>query len=142
MIKKHYFYLLISMFIVFLPQSVSADCLLFDNGKTKYRIVVSSDASTSEKAAAKELQGYISKIGGVVLPVVNVPTSSNPCIYVGYNSSRVNDASLKRYDDLDEGFTYQTKGENIYIYGGRKMGTAYGVFSLLEQQLGVHWFYQ
>jgi len=140
MIKKCNIFLPIFILITLLSQSVKANCLLFDKGKTKYKIVVSSDASTSEKAAAKELQGYISKIGGVVLPIVNVPTSSDPCIYVGANSPKVNDVSLKRYNDLDEGFTYKTNGENIYIYGGRKMGTAYGVFSFLEQQLGVHWF--
>ena len=116
-----------------------AERVLFDNGRSEYAIVLSGKASSSEKAAAKELQYYINKISGATLPIV---TGKNVAkgVYVGYDDAVAKLSGKSGYTADDEGFTYMTSGDNLLIFGGRDMGTAYGVFSFLEQMLGVHWY--
>ena len=44
---------------------------LFKSGKTDYVILVSNDASISEKYAATELQYWLKEISGATFPIVN-----------------------------------------------------------------------
>ena len=123
-----------------------SDNWLFFNGKSDYSIVVAPEASESEKLAATELQYYLEKVGGVRLPLLSNPKTGDKHIYVGYNkwvaaitrskSSKVAEAP----DDTAESFIYKTIGSDLIIYGGRHRGSAYGVYSFLEQQLGVRWY--
>lgn len=113
---------------------------LFNKGKSDYRIVLAAGASTSEQTAARELQSYLKQISGAELPIVD---ANDDCgrhfIYVGYDTrvKAVTGAPVPAADD--EAFTYETIDGNLYVYGGRERGTMYGVFSFLEQQLGVLW---
>ncbi|GCB35692.1 DUF4838 domain-containing protein [Bacteroides faecalis] len=117
-----------------------ASNILFKNGKSKYQIAISAEASSSEQTAAKELQAYIKQIGGVELPITNSLNSNGPKIFVGYND-RVSQLVGKQDITPDyEGFTYCNKGKHLIIYGGSKRGTMYGVFSFLEDQFGVRWY--
>ena len=117
-----------------------ASNVLFKNGKSKYQIAISADASSSEQTAAEELQAYIKQIGGVELPITNSLNSNGPKIFVGYND-RVSQLVGKQDITPDyEGFTYCNKGKHLIIYGGSKRGTMYGVFSFLEDQFGVRWY--
>ncbi|HEX5025320.1 MAG TPA: DUF4838 domain-containing protein, partial [Agriterribacter sp.] len=43
-------------------------------------------------------------------------------------------------DSLDESFRYFNSGPDIFIVGGRKRGTMYGVMSFLENELGCRWY--
>lgn len=105
------------------------------------------DASATERTAAEELRQYIRQISGVELPVIqgnapqhidsdSLPHSINKHIYVGWNPS----CGQPRPHPTDEGFTYRTVGDDLYIYGGSDRGTMYGVFTFLERELGVHWY--
>lgn len=120
--------------------SYSSVNVLFDNGKSKYKIVLSSEASTSEKTAADELQQYIKEISGAELPIVNDLDCKSACIYVGYNSRVEQLLGKKDIKDDDESFTYESKGKNLFIYGGKQRGTMYGVFTFLEKELGCRWY--
>lgn len=120
--------------------STMASNVLFKNGKSKYQIAISAEASSSEQTAAKELQAYIKQIGGVELPITNSLNSNGPKIFVGYND-RVSQLVGKQDITPDyEGFTYCNKGKHLIIYGGSERGTMYGVFSFLEDQFGVRWY--
>ena len=44
---------------------------------------------------------------------------------------------MERPEDGDEGFTYRSVGDDLWIYGGKQRGTMYGVYSFLENELGV-----
>ena len=115
---------------------------LFNNGKSDYSIVLCKNASTSEQTAAKELQQYLEQIGGVVLPIITRAElqEGQPHIAIGYNKHFGEELGVERPDDNDEGFTYRTVGNNIWIYGGKQRGTMYGVYSFLENELGVRWY--
>ena len=115
---------------------------LIYNGKSDYSIVLCNNASTSEQTAAKELQDYLEQIGGVVLPIINRDQleEGQKHIFIGYNKKYGTEYDVERPDKNDEGFTYRNVGDNIWIYGGSQRGTMYGVYSFLENELGVRWY--
>lgn len=115
---------------------------LFHNGKSDYSIVLCNNASISEQTAAKELQSYLEQIGGVVLPIINRDQleEGQKHIFIGYNKKYGTEYDVERPDKNDEGFTYRNVGDNIWIYGGSQRGTMYGVYSFLENELGVRWY--
>ena len=107
---------------------------LFRNGKTSYRIVLSPEASMSEKTAAGELQKYICQVSGAYIPIE--ATAGRHNIFIGWNES----CGAPKPADCDESFTYACDGRDIRIYGGSGRGTMYGVFTFLENELGVKWY--
>ena len=113
---------------------------LFKNGKSDYTIVLSPEVSESEKTAAKELQKYLKEISGAILNVIQGGTTSEKTIYIGYNPEVPAFQGEDRYEDEDEGFSYKRVGHDLIIHGGRHRGTMYGVFSFLENELGVRWY--
>lgn len=113
---------------------------VFDGGRSDYSIVVADDACESEKWAAEELQKYFFEIGGATLPIVS-EAPAGPKIVIGHNAAlaaALPDVPAQEYGD--ESFTYRSEGADIYIYGGAHRGTMYGVFSFLENELGVRWY--
>ncbi len=120
-----------------ISQAAAKTNYLFIDGKSDYSIVLADNASTTEKTAARELQQYIKEIGEVTLPIiVRSKMSEGKSIYIGWTE----ETGCGRPDDADEGYTYITIGDNLYIYGGRDRGTMYGAFAFLEQQMGVRWY--
>ena len=114
--------------------------VLFKNGHSAYSIVLPEDASTSEKTAARELHEYLRQIGGAELPVVTASRVKGPAIYVGFCDRTALLPGVSKPAADDDSFTYRNRGRNLYIWGGSERGTMYGVFSFLEQQLGVRWY--
>ena len=112
---------------------------LFNQGRSNYRIALSTGASASEKWAAKELQRWLKEASGAELPIVEWEDNGNgPRIVIGYPGFSA--IGEKEPDTNDETFRYFNLGANIYIYGGRQRGTMYGVFSFLERELGCRWY--
>ena len=99
--------------------------VLFSNGKSEYAIVLCSNASASERTAAAELQDYLEQIGGVVLPIMESDkiTDGQKEIFIGYSKEYGAECGVACPDKNDEGYTYRTVGENIWIYGGSVRGT-------------------
>lgn len=115
--------------------------VLFNSGKTNYVILVSSDASISEKYAASELQYWLKEISGVTFPIVNnLQSAKGKKIIIGYFPTIMESFSLQRPDDEDQGFVYGNNGDDIYIVGGKKLGTLYGVYSFLENEFSCRWY--
>lgn len=116
--------------------------LLFKNGQSEYAIVLCDDASVSEKTAAEELQAYLRQISGAELPLINSNEleEGRKHIYVGFNKEYAAECGVEAPDDIDEGYTYRTVGDNIWIYGGKNRGTMYGVYAFLENEFGVRWY--
>lgn len=108
---------------------------LFHNGATDYSIVLPSNASESEKTAAAELQSYIRKVSGTLVPI-GADSGKKRSVVIGWTP----ETGIAKPADNDEGFTYLTRNGNLYICGGKERGTMYGVFAFLENELGIHWF--
>ena len=115
---------------------------LFGGGKSRYAIVVAKDASQSELTAAEELQEYIYRISGAKLALVNEDKAAEykSYIFVGYSPKFGEKLGVERPEDGDEGFTYRSVEDDLWIYGGKQRGTMYGVYSFLENELGVRWY--
>ena len=116
---------------------------LFENQKTKYKIVVGADASESEKWAASELQNYLKQISGAVFKIDNDNSeiTQNELI-IGYNkhAQKYLGANFSKPKKFDESFFYKNAGTNLLFIGGARRGTMYAVFSFLENELGVRWY--
>lgn len=120
--------------------------VLFEDGRSRYRIVVDAAASDSERWAAGELQRWLAEASGVRLPVVTggatAGESEGPAIHVGWSdtvAAWVGSGVTAPAED-DESFRYLSVGEAILIWGGRQRGTMYGVMSFLERELGVRFY--
>lgn len=114
---------------------------LVKNGVSSYEIVLPPDAIAAEKYAAEELQNYLEKISGARLPIHTNPTANRRVILLG---ARADFAKLGfKFDPKElgtDGFALRTVGTRLVIAGGRPRGTLNGVYTFLEEQLGVRWF--
>ncbi len=115
---------------------------LAEKGKSEYRIVIPSDATPSERYAADELQRYLERMTGARFPMA---TDSEPAtareILIGDNS-RLKKLKLDRDCTQlgPDGFILRTDGRKLIIAGGKPRGTLNGVYTFLEEKLGVRWF--
>lgn len=121
--------------------SALSSLTLVHNGRSKYSIVLASDASPSEQRGATELQQFLQQISGARLPIVtDFSTAGSHAIFVGHSPSL---DALQLAIDFDalgpEGYVLRTSGNHLVIAGGRKRGTMYGVYGFLER-LGCRWF--
>ena len=131
-------FLLFSLFIS--VGIVCSDNFLFKDGYSDYSIILGSDASQSERTSAYEFQSYIEQISGVKLSILKQPKSTGKNVYIGYNDVLLRKANITRPANNDDSFTYRTIGDDLFIYGGCQLGTMYGVFSFLENEMGVRWY--
>ena len=115
---------------------------LFNNGKTDYKIVLFQDASITEKTAAEELRTYLKLVSGAEIPIISSSDAyiKGHHIFIGYHHSLAKKTSMIKPDPEDDGFTYKTSGDNLYIYGGKQRGTMFGVYAFLENELGIRWY--
>lgn len=116
--------------------------VLFHDTKSNYVIVLGADASASEQTAARELQSYLKQIGGVTLPIIDESQmeKGQHHIFIGFNREYAKRFDVECPKNNDEGYTYRSVGQSIWIYGGKLRGTMYGVYSFLENEFGVRWY--
>lgn len=104
----------------------------------KWQIVVAADAIASERYAAEELQRYYKQASGIELPLVDHAGHTQGNLFVGASSAMRSsavgfDVDLFGQEDL----RIIVRDGNIAIAGGRPRGTLYGVYTFLEDYLGV-----
>lgn len=122
--------------------NASADVTIANKGKSDCRIVIPAGAIPSERYAAEELQHYLEKISGVKIPIVtDAEKATSREILLGDNTHL---AKLRAKIDLaklgSDGFVLRTEGDRLIIAGGKPRGTLNGVYTFLEEKLGVRWF--
>ncbi len=133
---------ILSLACLVMVVSTSAAVTLANKGTSNYRIVVPASAIPSERYAAEELQRYLEKLSGVKLPVVTdaqKPISREILLgdngHLGRLRAKIDFAKLG-----PDGFVLREDGNRLIIAGGRPRGTLNGVYTLLEEKLGVRWF--
>lgn len=112
------------------------------DGKSNYRIIVHPAASKTDIKAALMLQDHVRSISGAELPVtVSRVAVGDSVIMIGSAGRVVRFPRSIRWHKLGEdGFTLLSKGNRLYIAGGREKGTLYGVATFLEEALGCRMF--
>ena len=118
---------------------LASDVTLVKGGKSAYSIVLSRDASASEKHAADELQTFLFQISGARLPIT-VEGKTLPKHVIVLGECRAIRTGIDFKSLGDEGFAIKTIGPNLVIAGGRLRGTMYGVYTFLEDVLGCRWY--
>lgn len=115
---------------------------LAHDGKTEYRIVTPAPATPAELYSAQELQKYFAKITGATLPIVDdgsSPTAKE--ILLGDNRHlRQTEPDVEFSKMGPDGFILRTDDQRLVIAGNRPRGTLNGVYTFLEENLGVRWF--
>ncbi len=133
---------LFGVLFLFLAGPALADVTLVTKGKSNYRIVIPAAAIPSERHAAEELQGYLAKISGAKPTIVTdaeKPVSRE--ILLGNNTRLARLRTKVDFEKLGpDGFVLREEGARLIIAGGRPRGTLNGVYTLLEEKLGVRWF--
>ena len=131
------------MGLLFTCLVVAAEPLkLISHKQSNYVIVLDHNAIPSEQTAAHELQYYLTRISGVVLPIQHAAPNSGPAIYVGCGTelaARLPNLDLTKLRP-DEIIIKSTRSGDIVLSGNRPRGTLYAVYAFLEQELGVRWW--
>ena len=122
-------------------QFLAAPLTLVSKGTGEYTIIVSKDASLSEKWAAEELVDHIKQMSGAVLPVQEEGgVLPEKAVILGDGpAARSLGIKVELQKLGEDGYQIKTAGKRLVIAGGRRRGTMYGVYTVLEK-LGVRWW--
>lgn len=131
-------FIISSFTLVLNPVCAQSSDFLFKSGRTSYRIIVSTDASVTERTSAQELKEYLEQISGARFELSSKPGSRN--IFVGYEKGFAIYDEIKPYPDNSECFTVKKIGHDLVIYGGRERGSMYGVYRFLQKYFGIQWY--
>ncbi|HCE43268.1 MAG TPA: hypothetical protein DET40_06950 [Lentisphaeria bacterium] len=107
----------------------------------KSEIIVAADAMETEKYAAGELQFWLCRVTGALIPVLDKPTEKdNTKIFIGASFAPEPGADMKTLGDTD-GFAVRNsdKGKKIFIFGAIPKGTLNGVYAFLENNTDIIW---
>lgn len=129
---------------------------LVENNKALSGIIIPDKAIPCEKLAAEELQYHIEKASGVRLLIHNEKETFldlNHYIYIG-NCGKTIEAGIDVLSLTPSAYVIRTVGGNIFIAGKDRdtgpvgnawfaswAGTLFGVYDLLENELGVRWLW-
>lgn len=135
--KKINFTLLCFIFLTLLSCD-NQNIKLVDDNESDYAIVVSKSADSVTRFAASELQRYIETMSGAVIPINSddMEPSSNEII-IGA-TTRENNISVEGL--INDGFNIAFDDDNLYISSQTSRGLMYGVYSLLDEYMGVRLF--
>lgn len=127
---------------VYTPPSVTTEMVIVDNGVSEYYIVTAENPDECIVTATEELQTYIEKISGAKLAIVtesNLPEGSKAFI-IGETELEESIVEIDRSAIKADSFRLYSDGDYFVIAGADSRGTLYGVYTFLEEYLGVRWF--
>ena len=108
------------------------------NALRGWDIVVAESASPSERYAAEEFQRVFALASGTKMPIHNSPRAATGHVFIGPDAG--NAAGLRPFANSitgDEDLGIAIADTSIWLTGGRPRGTLYGVYTFLENNLGV-----
>ncbi len=121
----------------YIAPEITTPMYIVEDGASDFVIVTADDADECIMTAVNELQTYVEKISGAKLDCVNESSfSGGKAIVLGNTDIASADTSGLK----DDGFRLYSDGEHFVISGSTSRGTLYGVYTFLEEYLGVRWF--
>jgi len=101
-------------------------------------IVVACDAIAAEQYAAQEFQRLLAEATGVEMPIVITTDRPDRHVFIGQSEPmRASHVGFDIQGFGDEDLRIVIRDANIAIAGGRPRGTLYGVYTFLEDYVGV-----
>ncbi|HYW80744.1 MAG TPA: DUF4838 domain-containing protein [Thermoguttaceae bacterium] len=122
------------------------DVTLVREGKPTSTILIGSNASSAERYASEELQRYIRKISGALIPIESIGESKTRGTTIVIGTPQTNQAiassGLIGQSPLGrDGFIIKTSKDRIILAGETSPGALYATYALLEESLGVRWYF-
>ncbi len=117
---------------VLVADGVAKGCIVVPEGTEKGRVLT----------AAKDLQGYIQQMSGVVLPI-RWDSTNCPGFRILIGSTSLAPVKPTELTDAKlgfDGFIIRSVPKGLVIAGRTPQGTGNGVYHFAENVLGVHWF--
>lgn len=102
-------------------------------------IVIAADAPPAVRYAAEEFQRLFAEAAGSKLPIVHADSAGVARrVYIGPSAAlAASGVALKTGGLGEEDLRYVARGGDVAIVGGSPRGTLYGVYTFLEDVLGV-----
>lgn len=116
------------------------EIVLSENGVTQYKIVISKNATNTEKNAAKSLSEHLERISSAEFETVTDDTASTDKEIVIGVTNRDSEININRDEFDQDGVRIVTSGDKLFLTGGEERGALYAVFTFLEDYLGCRWF--
>lgn len=119
---------------------ITTPMYIVEDGETDFVIVTADDADACIMTAVEELQTYVEKISGAELEHVAESdyVQGSKAIVIGETKLDITDTDCSQIGE--DGFLLYSDGNYLLINGEDSRGTLYGVYTLLEEYLGVRWF--
>ncbi|MAE64729.1 MAG: hypothetical protein CMJ18_10725 [Phycisphaeraceae bacterium] len=113
--------------------------LLARDAATPYAIVIAREPLEAEKIAAKELAHFLHEITGADFPIRadDEPATEHEVVLGSTNRLGMDDVPDSLKSDRWEGFTILRRGHRVFIMGNLPRATLYGVYDLVDVELGV-----
>lgn len=126
----------------YVPQEVTSPMAIVENGKSDFVIVTNDNPDATIVTASKEMQSYIEKISGAKLSIITESNykSEQKAIIIGETEIENDVVNIDRKNIKKDGFLIYSNGDKLFISGAESRGTLYGVYTFLEEYLGVRWF--
>ncbi len=115
------------------PLSAAVDLADLD----EWRIVVAPGAIASEKYAAQEFRTHLALAGGPDLEIVSQAEGPGGHVFIGPGAAMGSPVGFDLTDYGPEDLRIVVRPGAIVVAGGRPRGTLYGVYTFLEDYLGV-----
>lgn len=123
------------------PPQVETPMYIVQNGKSGFAIVTADGADECIQTAANELQTYLKKISGAELEIIaESDFDGEKAIVLGETELQQSIKEIDRSQIKEDGFRLYSDGDYLLIAGEDSRGTLYGVYTFLEEYLGVRWF--
>ena len=138
--------LIISLFLCFtVAQNAVAGELLFQNGKTDWKIYLGPQTNQTEIFAAEELRDALKKMSGADFEIVSAEKApKTKAIIIGsFDNPEVKTqaGALNLTTGKFEEIAVYTLNGRLYLAGNQPRGALYAVYSFLQRELGVRWLW-
>ncbi len=126
----------------YVAPTVNTPMYIAEDGETDWAIVTAENPDECILTAVDELQTYLNKICGAEFEHItenNLPEGTN-AIVLGETQLEKGILTIDRENIKVDGFRLFSNGDYLFIAGKDSRGTLYGVYTFLEEYLGVRWF--
>lgn len=123
----------------YVAPAVTTPMYIAKDGKTDFVIVTADGADACIMNAVDELQTYLEKICGAEFEhITESEYAGGKAIILGETNLGITDTEPASIGE--DGFLLYSNGNQFVILGEDSRGTLYGVYTFLEEYLGVRWF--
>ena len=104
---------------------------LFENGTTRWKVVVAPEADPCVRFAAQEFTNALERVSGARFEIVAAADASSPAVIIA-----------NRGDTWDEEVVeYRLEDGNLLLTGNQPRAALHATYSFLQRELGVRWLW-